>query len=88
MLKAKGTGKETTLSIKIETDKFILVQCIEFQMYLRSLQFCVSACEQTSFDEFFDISCTANRITIIVRLLSSTKGTHNSLFQGQQGSLV
>ena len=37
MLKAKGTGKETTLPTKIEMDKFILVQCIEFQKYLRSL---------------------------------------------------
>ena len=41
MLKANGTGKETTLSVKIETDKFILIQCIELQKYLRSLQFCV-----------------------------------------------
>ena len=42
ILKAKGTGKETTLSTKIETDTFVIVKCIELQKYLRSQQYCVS----------------------------------------------
>ena len=58
MLKAKRTGKETTLSTKIETNKFILIQCIELQKYLQSLQF-VCSCKESIFDKSFDISCSA-----------------------------
>ena len=39
VLKAKGTGKELTLSTKIETDKSIVVQCVELQKY----KFAISA---------------------------------------------
>ena len=72
ILKVNGTGKETTLSTKIETDKCILAQCIGLQTLLRSLQFCVCPRRSSSYKSF-DISCTANWIKIIIQLLASSR---------------